>query len=459
MKKTLMTAIILALCVAMSAKGTAGAKPIEPEFKLSWLAPLFHGEKPEKLFKGLNMKKYSYYFYKEGGMLTKLAYGRHVKTDEGEASCGLMVPLTDDAIGVNYCDVGGGNWTIVFKNPNLLEAYHHEALSLGYKQLTRHWRQEPFGDRKILVYYKLFDEETADCIYIYDMNGYYRMDVSTVWGYAEDWPVVTLQQMSNIDNTSKEPLVPRNELEVMPYIYTIDGDTLWLHARNYKRDVEEMSASFTGDDGFAVANDFLEYTDKTLTDYYLAEAKALGYQCADTAWVKANPDEGFIRSLYMYKNADGLWGGWYGDGITFYEYDDHVSIMPNCTSRVNEPEATKQPPVTIADLIQLAEGRTTQQILQQRIDNQTQGTMEFIGNTLSIKGTDYVKAYELEARKLGFLPDNSNGCGRWNFIGFANTSETYQYLYLYKDGKPGGPNIHFNIENSTLLEISYYEKE
>ncbi|MBO7069414.1 MAG: hypothetical protein J6W52_12215 [Bacteroidaceae bacterium] len=168
MRKLLFTLLLALTAITMTAQGEVP----KPKVSYKQITKLFHGKNPKSVLKGSGLKKYCYsYIDKHLGYCT---FGYNVQYEDCYAP---LVPLTDDAFGISYCDAGSGCWDIVFKDKAQLEAYKKEAVDNGFLPIYEQWHSfvEDNVEKKQLIYAKDIDEWMRDCFRIVFNGDYYQI--------------------------------------------------------------------------------------------------------------------------------------------------------------------------------------------------------------------------------------------------------------------------------------------
>ena len=447
MKKTLLTLLLTLSVTAMTAQSTLPA----PAVGLSQIARLFKGEDPEVVLQGLGLEKIWYNYCETS--LCCCTYGRHIKY---ENICQYVTPLADDAYGITYCDAGPGCWEIVFKDDAMAEAYRKDLEENGYVPLFENWQEcdgNNSGDCKFLEYIYNFDEEYCGCAWMHYNGMYYtiRLEIESCEGLRMFW----LRQLPALKDAPLESYMLESH-NLTDLTHTSYDHTSYCYSRNFDYNTETFERKITGPDAMLIDYSAIEFSNRQLMKLYIDEAKMLGYLPMDTLGWKDLVLDGKIigKEMKMYKNQDGLWGGWYGDVINFIYYEDYCCVMLSDGSNDKIPVAERQPAITIADLELLASGKTTDYALRQKIRQAGQeGEMEVEGLTIRFKDRKFVGAYELEARELGYnVKREEEGRGGWNFIP-TQAGPNYWFLTLYK----GKNELHFCIEEGGEIELFFSE--
>lgn len=411
-----------------------------PAVSLQQIAQLARGEDPGTVLKGLELKKYHYHF--EEDFLVSCVYGRDISYNPSRME---LTPCSDDAFGIAYCDVGGGSWDIVFKDTMQLKGYQNHLVESGYTPLFQQWQEntDTFNVKenyKYLTYIRYGDEYYCSCVGISDHGDCYRIHIE--WEPSEFQPIVWLCDIAGDDEKYDNYW---KSMHLTDMSYERDNNIYHQHGRNVEYNHETFELRVTGPDALFVQPGAISFSNRQLMQLYLDDAKEQGYVPTDTLGWKDMEYEGRIvgQEMAMYKNQDGLFGGWYGDVIRFIHYDEYSVVMSSGMSFVEQPELTRQPAITLADLEQLAGGQTTIDVLRQKIADAGQGDEMTIENeqTVSFRNRAFIAAYELEARELGYNVDNKEGRGGWNMNAVPEGPDgelvTHMFLTLYKDDGHG----------------------
>lgn len=419
--------------ISLHARNRLPALPVS----FQQIAQLARGEAPGEVLKGLGMKKFCYH-YKED-FLGCCVYGRDV---EYTMPCMPLIPRSQDAFGIAYCEVGGGSWDIVFKDSIHLSAYQNHIVECGYTPVFQQWQQftDTIGSQESYTYltYVLYgDMEFCDCVSISNNGDYYTIHLECE--PREYQPIVWLSETAGIFGTYDYFWKGKGLTDMS---YERYGNTYYQFGRNVEYNNDTFELRVTGPDALFVQPNAVFFSNRQLMKLYLEEARERGYLPTDTLGWKDIEYEGSVigQEMVMYKNQDGLFGGWYGDAIRFIHYADYSVVMSTGASFVEQPEPTRQPAITIADLELLAAGQTTVEALRQKLADAGQGEEMAIENehSISFKDRTFIEAYELEARELGYNVDRKENRGGWNITavpdGPDGELETYMFLILFKNG-------------------------
>lgn len=445
MKKALFTLLLTLSVTAMTAQSTLPA----PAVSFNQITRLWRGENPDVVLKGLGLKKFWYNYCEDA--ICCCTYGRHIKY---ENICQVKTPLADDAYGITYCDAGPGCWDIVFKNHAIAEAYRKDIVVNGYTPVFEQWQTINYDDGstgKYLEYIENFDEGYCSCVRFFFNGDYYSIRIASE--PQDELAMFWLRQLPALkDAPMKSYLLENYRLKDMTY--TSDGHTYYHYGHNVDYNNETLEMKILGPDAMFIDYSCIRFSNKKLMKLYVDEANMLGYQPMDSLGWKDIDFEGKVigKEMSMYKNQDGLWGGYYGDVIRFLCYDDFCQVMVAGSFDDECPEATRQPAITIADLEQLASGKTTLDALKQKIKQAGQdGELEIQGVTIKFKDKKFLGSYELEARELGYNVKREEGKDGWSYASVGIESPSLiRCLSLYK----GRSHLFFTDSEDEGIELS-----
>lgn len=451
MKKITFTLLLLLATLTMAAGNTLPT----PAVNLSQIEKLRNGENPDLVFKGLGLKKYQYFSVE--GRLISLAYGKGVSFDE---QTNKLTPITDDAFGISFCDAGSGSWDIVFKDEKQLEDYGKDFLKHDYFLITEEWQESVDEDgvksRELIYIYKDYDEY-CDCIHLIYNGSYYRIHIESE--PIEYLPFTSLKELPLLRGGHTWDELTLKSRRLKDLSTHIGEHTIVHYGRNCEFNSETFEKTITGLDAIYLDANGISFTNKSLLPLYVQEARNNGYMpLYDDGWKVIEQDGRTVgNELKMYTNQDGIWGGWYGDVITFFIYANYCTIESHGFIPYEPDETTIEPVVTIADLEQLAMGQTTADALRQKIANagMSEG-MSIDEKQLKITLKDkesiypYVYAYEREARELDYNIDRKKEHKDWDVVFDEDGHWSGSFIILFK----GKAELRIAYKNYTDFEVT-----